>query len=752
MSTQAVLTNKTVSDAVWRTVTPLLENERVLFAIVGDLNLKAKYSASTLIFTEKRVFAADDCFDGGIRAFYYSEISEAASKRMYGNACMYVTVGGEKIMLFRYTYSIAALCDAAAEFVNRLSGGAEARAELPVVRAAFEKALSVCPRCGRKLLHPGAECIMCRSKTKILGKLLRYIAPQKYTLIFCSLLSLLTTAMSLLPPYVTKIMVDRIIPAKDSKMLSAIIFALLGSYILQYGIGIIRSYYMRAAGDKTVALLRNDIYRKAQYLPMRFYDKTSTGSVINRISSDSNTLQQFMLRITQEVVVQLFLLVGIVIIMLALNPMLTLLSLLPVPLVVIGARIFGKKISPYYKRIWRRWSAVTSILADSIPCVRIIKSFAGEKRAVDRFEKYNNEWLRVDLKSAKISTAFPNIVAFVITCGSLVIWAIGGSSAIANPNGAISVGLLVSFISYTTMFYGPVNFFANLSDSYQAALASTERILDILEAEPESKAQEGIRPESIEGRIEFKNVNFSFDMTKKVLSNINLTIEPGDIVGIVGTTGSGKSTLINLLLRFYDNYEGEILVDGQNIKAFDIGYFRSRIGYVQQEPMMFSYTIFNNIAYGVPEASVEEVIHAADVANAHGFIARQPDAYDTILGERGVGISGGEKQRLSIARAVLKNPDILIFDEATAAVDSETESLIQQAIDRLISNRTTLMIAHRLSTLKKANKIVVVDGGEIIEAGSQEELMAQKGKYYKLIQIQSMSDRVREEREAENLE
>ena len=241
-------------------------------------------------------------------------------------------------------------------------------------------------------------------------------------------------------------------------------------------------------------------------------------------------------------------------------------------------------------------------------------------------------------------------------------------------------------------------------------------------------------------------------MTKKVLSNINLTIEPGDIVGIVGTTGSGKSTLINLLLRFYDNYEGEILVDGQNIKAFDIGYFRSRIGYVQQEPMMFSYTIFNNIAYGVPEASVEEVIHAADVANAHGFIARQPDAYDTILGERGVGISGGEKQRLSIARAVLKNPDILIFDEATAAVDSETESLIQQAIDRLISNRTTLMIAHRLSTLKKANKIVVVDGGEIIEAGSQEELMAQKGKYYKLIQIQSMSDRVREEREAENLE
>ena len=233
---------------------------------------------------------------------------------------------------------------------------------------------------------------------------------------------------------------------------------------------------------------------------------------------------------------------------------------------------------------------------------------------------------------------------------------------------------------------------------------------------------------------------------------MNLTIEPGDIVGIVGTTGSGKSTLINLLMRFYDNYEGEILVDGHNIKELDLEYYRSQIGYVQQEPMMFSDTIFNNIAYGKPDAHVEEVIHAAEVANAHEFIARQPDAYDAMLGERGIGLSGGERQRISIARAVLKNPSMLIFDEATASVDSETENLIQEAIERLISGRTTLMIAHRLSTLRKANRIIVVDQGKIIENGSHEELMALKGKYYKLIEIQSMSEKIRQSKEQEHFE
>ena len=623
----------------------------------------------------------------------------------------------------------------------------------------------MCPKCGRTLLHPGAECVMCRSKIKIVKQLSKYILPHRRLIILCIILSLITTAMALIPPTITGFIVDVVfrpdgtsnvgflnsiaaVGSETGKLLLIMIIFLFSTYVLQYGIGIIRSFYFRVVGDRAVAQLRSDIYRKAQYLPMRFYDKTSTGSVINRISGDSATLQAFMLRITQEAVVHAFQLVGIVIIMLSLNPVLTLLSLVPVLLIVVATRIFSKKIRPYYRRIWRRWSSVFSTLADTIPCIKVVKSFTGETRSSSKFDEKNKEWLDMDIKIGKLATAFPQIVSFLVTCGSLIIWGFGGSRVISGADG-YTAGLIVSFISYAAMFYNPVTFFANLSDSFQSALASTEKILDILEAEPETQEEAHVVPDEIKGRVEFLHVGFSFDRTKKVLDDVTFTIEPGEVVGIVGTTGSGKSTLINLLMRFYDGYSGEILVDGHNIKNFDLSAYRSKIGYVQQEPMMFADTIFNNIAYSNPNATVDDVIHAADVANAHGFIARQPDAYDTFLGERGTGVSGGEKQRLSIARAVLMNPSIMIFDEATAAVDSETEKLIQDAIDKLIAGKTTFMIAHRLSTLQRATRILVVDNGHIIENGSPEELMELKGKYYKLVQIQSMAQNAEKMREEE---
>lgn len=583
------------------------------------------------------------------------------------------------------------------------------------------------------------------------GKLYKYLKPQIKVLVLCLFLSFFTTGALLLPPYLTKMLVDEVLPQKDTHMLVIISVVLLVSYLIFLVIGILRNYLLRVSGDKIVADIRNDVYEKAQYLPMKFYDKTSTGSVINRISGDTATLQSFMLRITQEAIAQFVLMIGIIVLMFVMDWKLTLLALIPVPIVVLGARIFSRKIFPFYLKIWRRWAAVSSVLTDTIPCIKVVKSFAGEKRTVKKFEKYNNEWLRVDIQASKIVTIFPQTVSFFISCGTLLLWAVGGQWVIKGADSALTAGLLVSFLSYAGTFYGPVNFFANLSDAYNQALSAAERIFDILDAEPEPDFNKENCP-PIRGKIEFRNVNFSFDRTKKVLSDINLTIEPGDIVGIVGTTGSGKSTLINILMRFYDHYEGEIFVDGHNIKEFSLEYYRSKIGYVQQEPMMFSDTIFNNIAYGKPDAHVEEVIHAADIANAHEFIARQPDGYDSMLGERGIGLSGGERQRISIARAVLKNPSLLIFDEATASVDSETENLIQEAIERLIKGRTTLMIAHRLSTLRKANKIIVVDQGKIIENGSHEELMALKGKYYKLVEIQSMPEKIRQSKEQEHFE
>ncbi len=757
-----LLINRSLSpEALQLLQTTVPPEEEVRFVIVGDLDEKSKYATTFLAVTDLRIYAFDPSRAEFCRVRGYEGIARAFVKRNYGNAILvfssddskkeFVDLSKQYENFIRFSYKTAALFDAAARYIENVAAGKDWQEEMFAVQGAFEKQFRVCPKCGRTLIRPGAPCLNCQSKGQIVKKLATYILPQKWMLLFCLVLSVITTGVSLVPPYMTKTLVDEVLPYGKREMLLVCVAVLFGTYLVQYGIGAVRSYYLKVSGDRIVADLRNDVYRKAQHLPMRFYDRTSTGSVINRISGDTSTIQAFMLRITQEVVVQFFLLIGIIVIMFVLNWQLTLLSLIPVPFVVLGARVFGKKIAPFYRRIWRRWSAVSSILTDTIPGIRVIKAFANENRSVDTFCDYNGEWLKTDISASRITTLFPNIVSFVISCGSLLIWGIGGNWVISDPD-FLSPGLLVSFISYTSMFYGPVNFFANLNDSYQNALNSAERLLDILDAEPEADFAKGNHPKHLKGKIEFKNVNFSFDRSKKTLSNVNLTIEPGDIVGIVGTTGAGKSTLINLLMRYYDHYDGEILMDGINIRDIDLEFYRSEIGYVQQEPMMFHDSIYNNIAYGCENVHVEQVIHAADVANAHGFIARLPDGYDTLLGERGTGLSGGERQRLSIARAVLRNPSILFLDEATASVDSETESLIQDAIDNLIRGRTTIMIAHRLSTLRKANKIIVVDKGEILEMGSPEELMAKKGKYYKLVQIQTMSDQVQKSKEQERFD
>jgi ATP-binding cassette subfamily B protein len=362
-----------------------------------------------------------------------------------------------------------------------------------------------------------------------------------------------------------------------------------------------------------------------------------------------------------------------------------------------------------------------------------------EERAKERFKKHNEEWYNVDIASAKITQVFPCVTGFAISCGTVLIWAVGGRWALV---GDVSPGTLVSFISYASLFYGPVDFFAHLSDSYQSALSSTERVFDILDAESEESAEDGIKPTRLEGKIEFRHVNFSFDKTKKTLTDINVTINPGDIVGIVGTTGSGKSTLINLLLRFYDHYEGEILVDGVNIMDIKRDELRKNIAIVLQDTVLFSDTIENNIKYANPEASDEQMIHAAEMSNSRYFIERLPEKYKTFLKQAGSGLSQGQRQLLAIARAILADPKILILDEATSSVDTRTEKRIQDAMVNLMKNRTSLIIAHRLSTIRDADKIVVLDQGRVVEIGSHDELLEKQGRYYTLYMTQFAGNQI----------
>ena len=732
--------------------------EKILFVIVGDLTLEAKYDASYLAVTEKRSISVDSDMNV-LHTILHEEVESAAVKRMYGNARLTLTKkDGKKCVIFRFTYAVATLCEMAATYIERMSSDDDREHAYDAVAAGYEKAMLFCPKCGRRLLHAGAECIACQSKRHIWGKLIPFAKPELPNLLLCMLLSLVTTGISMLLPTMTANLVDKVIPSGDMKMLLEVVGVLLGAYLIQLVLGVIRSYRLRISAAKIVTDLRDSLFKKTQKLSMRFYDKTTTGSVINRVNGDSRTIEQFMIRLSQEVVVQVFTLVGIAFIMIANNWKLAIITLLPIPFIVIGTRIFGKKILPYHRKVWRRWASVVSNLTDTLPGVRVVKSFSAEDRSSARFSHYTNEWLKIDRRSARISTTFPNFVSFFVHLGSLLIWGIGGAWVIASNGGdeamaigGVTLGTLVAFVSYASMFYAPVNFFANFNDSYQNALASAERVLDILDAEDEADRGKGNCPE-MHGKIEFKNINFSYDRTKMTLSGVNLTIEEGDVVGIVGTTGSGKSTLINLLMRFYDDYEGEILVDGVNIRDIDLAYFRRQIGYVQQDSMMFRDTVYNNIAFSSPDATPEDVFAATDIANAHEFIARLPDGYDTMLGERGVGLSGGERQRVSIARTVLMNPRMLVFDEATASVDSETESLIQGAIEGLIKGRTTIMIAHRLSTLRKANKIVVLDKGKILEMGTPEELLKAKGKYYKLVQIQTMAEQAEADKKEEGFE
>jgi ATP-binding cassette subfamily B protein len=484
-----------------------------------------------------------------------------------------------------------------------------------------------------------------------------------------------------------------------------------------------------------VADVRTHIYEHLQRLSLRFYEDKQTGQLMSRVINDTDLFEQLIAHAVPDIAVNVITLIGVSAVLLSLNWRLTLLTMIPIPLLVVAMRIYARYVRPAFRERQKELGDLNALLNDNISGIREIKAFTREDEELMRISHGIDRYRRSLLKALRLMATFQPFVTFTSSIGTLIVIYFGGRLAF---NQVLSVADLVAFFLYLDLFYQPVRGLSDSWEQIQSSLAGADRVADLLAEEPELQSSPGAieLAERSTGRISFQNVSFSYTEGISVLENISLEIPSRHVIALVGPTGVGKSTFVSLIPRFYDVIDGAILLDGQDVRQVNLESLRRQVSIVLQDVFLFHGTVRENILFGRPEATEAEIIEAAKIANAHSFIMALPEGYDTLIGERGIKLSGGQKQRLSIARAVLKDAPILILDEATSSVDTETELLIQQALERLMIGRTTLIIAHRLSTVRNANLIVVLEGKHIAEMGTHAELLEQNGLYYRLYNVQ----------------
>ena len=559
-------------------------------------------------------------------------------------------------------------------------------------------------------------------------RVLSYLKPFRMLAVVTFVCAGLATALELVPPYLVKIVIDDVIQSKRPEMLPWVLGALLGSYVLRNLMSSMRVRFNNLLEQKAVHALRMQVFGALQRLSLSYFENRSTGEIMTRVTSDTEHVERIFVDGLEGLLTASLTLVGITIMMFFLNWKLALLSLLPIPILIVCAAWFTRRVHGYYAEIRKSVADLNAYLQDALSGIKETIGFNQHEYERERFETLSQTYSQNSLRAMFLwSWYWPGMV-FVGSTGTVLILWYGAGEVLA---GELTVGQLVMFLSYLGLFYTPINEIHSLNHMLQHALAASERVFEILDTKTEVEDRPGaVRPvERLRGAVEYRHVGFGYRKDGTVLSDVNLTVRPGERIALVGPSGAGKTSLLKLLMRFYDVRSGAVLVDGHDVRELPLDFLRGQIGLVQQEPFLFNGTVRQNIVYSDLSAGHERVEAAARAARAHDFITRLPDGYDSWIGERGVKLSVGQKQRVSIARVLLKDPPIVIFDEATSNIDTETEVKIREALNDLTKGRTTFIIAHRLATLHDVDRIIVVERGTIVEEGDHEALMKRGGVY-----------------------